>query len=364
MTAIPRPRADSPAELLSRREEAGAHLVQPWPTAGKVGLGAPGAVGDGDGIYILHEDGRRLIDGPAGMWCVNLGHRRAELAQVMQDQAMALSYASPWYTSTTPALDLAARLAAHAPGDLDHVFLTTGGTSAVETALRFAFFRNDVKGRPEKKLIVTRDRAYHGASYLSGSLNGRPRDQDWMFAARDLVIRLSCPDPFRRPAGMTVDGFTDMLVDEFRQAIAHHGAERTVTLAGRAPKEVRKEAHGIAGEWKVPSLRWRILECSGHPDGQALAYALLSQGATMVQVGYTPATVTLRLSNVMAFDATVHGSWGCPPELYGDVLRLIYSGRVVLTPFVEHAPMSRVVEWLDAMAHHRLTRRLVLDPRT
>ncbi len=226
MTAIPRPRADSPAELLSRREEAGAHLVQPWPTAGKVGLGAPGAVGDGDGIYILHEDGRRLIDGPAGMWCVNLGHRRAELAQVMQDQAMALSYASPWYTSTTPALDLAARLAAHAPGDLDHVFLTTGGTSAVETALRFAFFRNDVKGRPEKKLIVTRDRAYHGASYLSGSLNGRPRDQDWMFAARDLVIRLSCPDPFRRPAGMTVDGFTDMLVDEFRQAIAHHGAER------------------------------------------------------------------------------------------------------------------------------------------
>ncbi len=148
------------------------------------------------------------------------------------------------------------------------------------------------------------------------------------------------------------------------EAIAHHGAERTVTLAGRAPKEVRKEAHGIAGEWKVPSLRWRILECSGHPDGQALAYALLSQGATMVQVGYTPATVTLRLSNVMAFDATVHGSWGCPPELYGDVLRLIYSGRVVLTPFVEHAPMSRVVEWLDAMAHHRLTRRLVLDPRT
>jgi 6-hydroxycyclohex-1-ene-1-carbonyl-CoA dehydrogenase len=147
-------------------------------------------------------------------------------------------------------------------------------------------------------------------------------------------------------------------------AIARHGAERTVVSRDRAPKDVRKEVHGIAQEWRVPSLRWRVLECSGHPEGQALAFALLAHGATLVQVGYTPSTVTLRLSNVMAFDATVHGSWGCPPELYPDVLRLIYGGRVVLTPFVEHAPMSRVVEHLDAMAHHRLTKRLVLDPRT
>ena len=99
-----------------------------------------------------------------------------------------------------------------------------------------------------------------------------------------------------------------------------------------------------------------------HPEGQTLAFTLLAQAATLVQVGYSPATVSLRLSNVMAFDATIHGSWGCPPEAYPHVLRLIYEGRSSLAPFVEHAPMSRVVEWLDAMAHHRLTRRLVLDP--
>ena len=148
------------------------------------------------------------------------------------------------------------------------------------------------------------------------------------------------------------------------EAIAAHGAERTVVSRDRPPKDVRKEVHAIAQQWKVPSLAWRTLECSGHPDGQTLAYALLAQGATLVQVGYTPATVTLRLSNLMAFDATLLGSWGCPPELYPDVLRLIYGGQVVLTPFVEHAPMSRVVESLDAMAHHKLTRRLVLDPRS
>jgi 6-hydroxycyclohex-1-ene-1-carbonyl-CoA dehydrogenase len=147
------------------------------------------------------------------------------------------------------------------------------------------------------------------------------------------------------------------------EAIARHGAERTLAVGGRTPKELRKEAHAVAAEWCVPSLRWRILECSGTPEGQTLAFTLLGQAATLVQVGYTPSTVSLRLSNVMAFDATVHGSWGCPPDAYPRVLELIYDGRVVLTPFVEHAPMSRIVEWLDAMAGHRLTRRLVLDPR-
>jgi 6-hydroxycyclohex-1-ene-1-carbonyl-CoA dehydrogenase len=65
----------------------------------------------------------------------------------------------------------------------------------------------------------------------------------------------------------------------------------------------------------------------------------------------------------MAHDATVHGTWGCPPEAYPAVLRLIAGGQVVLKPFIEYAPMSRINELLDALAHHRLERRMVLDPR-
>ena len=86
---------------------------------------------------------------------------------------------------------LAKRIADHAPGDLDHVFFTTGGSSAVETALRFMQFYNNVRGRPEKKLILSRGGAYHGSTYLSASLNGRPRDHDWMDGADDLVVKLS-----------------------------------------------------------------------------------------------------------------------------------------------------------------------------
>lgn len=202
------------------------HLVQPWPTAGEIGAEARGGIVSGDGIYVTDSEGRRLIDGPAGMWCVNAGHRRKELADVLYQQAMDLSYNSPWYTMNEPSVTLSARLAGHAPGDLNHVFYTTGGSSAVETALRFMQFANNVKGRTEKKLIVSRQGGYHGSTYLSASLNGRPRDQDWMDSAADQVIKLTCPNPFRRPEGMTEAAFCDFLVEEFRAVIEVRGADR------------------------------------------------------------------------------------------------------------------------------------------
>ncbi len=144
--------------------------------------------------------------------------------------------------------------------------------------------------------------------------------------------------------------------------IAAHGAERTVHVEGRPPQDVRKEVHAIARGWGIPSLNFRIFECSGSPQGQLLAFGLLSRAATLVQVGYTPKAVEVRLSNLMAFDATVQGTWGCPPAQYPDVLRLIATGQVALTPFVEHAPMSRVNEFLDRMARHQLANRMILDP--
>ena len=216
--------ADEAADDLTLLAER--HLVQPWPVSGSIGAEARGRLDAGEGIYVTDASGRRLIDGPAGMWCVNAGHRNRELAEVMAAQAMELSYNSPWYTTNAPSAILSARLAEHAPDGVDHVFYTTGGSSAVETALRFMQFANNVKGRPEKKLIVSRQGGYHGSTYLSASLNGRPRDHDWMDSAGDLVVKLSCPDPFRRPEGMSVEAFCDFLVEEFRQVIEEKGAER------------------------------------------------------------------------------------------------------------------------------------------
>ena len=224
--------ADASQDSDNAVELARRHLVQPWPYAGSAGTEARALIGEGDGIYITDGDGKKLIDGPAGMWCVNVGHRREELAKVMYEQAMALSYKTPWYTMNTPSAELASRIAGHAPGDLSHVFFTTGGSTAVETALRFMQFYNNVKGRPEKKLILSRGGAYHGSTYLSASLNGRARDRDWMDGADSLVVKLSTPDPFRRPKGTSVEAFNDFLVDEFRDTVARIGAENIGAFVG------------------------------------------------------------------------------------------------------------------------------------
>src|SRR5688572_1817700 len=218
MAAIRDFREAEPGSAADAVDLAKKHLVQPWPYAGSIGAEARSLMQSGDGIYLIDGEGKRLIDGPAGMWCLNVGHRREELARVMYEQAMALSYNTPWYTMNAPSAELARRLAGAAPGDLNHVFFTTGGSSAVETALRFMQFYNNVRGRREKKLILSRGGAYHGSTYLSASLNGRPRDLDWMDGADDLVVKLSTPNPFRRPRGMNLEAFANFLVDEFRRS--------------------------------------------------------------------------------------------------------------------------------------------------
>ena len=147
------------------------------------------------------------------------------------------------------------------------------------------------------------------------------------------------------------------------ESASRYGAEHTSNVAGRDAREVREELREVIKQWGVPSFRHRVFECSGTADGQLLAYGLLARAATLVLVGYTFDKLKVRLSNLMAFDATVHGTWGCPSDAFPAVLEMIYDGRVVLEPFVDHAPMAELNKLLDDMAHHRLTKRMILHPR-
>ncbi len=218
----------APVELRSETliDKARHHLIQPWPTLDSLGVEARTLLSGSDGIYVYDEQGRRLIDGPAGMWCVQVGYRRAEMAQAIADQVMSLPYYSPWYTTTGPAAELAHKIAGFAPGDLDFVFFTTGGSTAVDSALRFVQFYNNVRGRPDKKIILTRQGAYHGSTYLTATCCGKPRDKGLMDQASEIVRHLSAPYPYRRPEGMTVEAFCDHLVEELERTILEVGPER------------------------------------------------------------------------------------------------------------------------------------------
>ncbi len=139
-------------------------FLHPWENIKKLGENRRTVISGADGVYIEDSDGNRMLDGPAGMWCVNIGHRREEMAKAIADQVMQLTYVSPWSLTTTPASLLAGKLAEISPGDLNHVFYTTGGSTAVDSALRFVMFRNNVLGRPDKKQFISRTNAYHGST--------------------------------------------------------------------------------------------------------------------------------------------------------------------------------------------------------
>ena len=137
------------------------------------------------------------------MWNVNVGHGVKEIADAVYEQITKMPYASPFTESTEIAHDYASRLVKYAPGDLKRVFFTSGGSSAVDSALRFVMFYNNVSGRREKKQIISRHDAYHGSTFLGASCSGKERDKNNVDFATNLVHHISSPNTFRKHENLT-----------------------------------------------------------------------------------------------------------------------------------------------------------------
>jgi 6-hydroxycyclohex-1-ene-1-carbonyl-CoA dehydrogenase len=152
-------------------------------------------------------------------------------------------------------------------------------------------------------------------------------------------------------------------VDPARLALAaSHGAALTLRADELDFKAIRQAVRGLAKEQGVPTWRWRIFECSGTTAGQNTAFSLLEHGSYLSVVGFTAKKLELRLSNLMAFDATARGNWGCLPELYPSALELVLAGKVTLTPFTEQRPLASINQSFADVHEHRVSRRLVLVP--
>ncbi|HSJ16246.1 MAG TPA: 6-hydroxycyclohex-1-ene-1-carbonyl-CoA dehydrogenase [Longimicrobiales bacterium] len=147
-----------------------------------------------------------------------------------------------------------------------------------------------------------------------------------------------------------------------RDAAAAHGGSLVLDPTGVAAKSLRRTVSAAAADWGCAAHSWKIYECSGHPAGQEAAYGLLTYAATLMVIGFTMARTELRLSNLMAFDATVQGTWGCRPELYPAALQLVTDGRVALRPFIRTYSLGDGVEVLRRTADHELDRRAILVP--
>ena len=182
------------------------------------------------GIYLYDKTGHKMIDGPGGMWNVNVGHGVKEIADAVHEQIRKMPFASPFSESTEIATNYASRLVNYAPGDLKRVFFTSGGSSAVDSALRFVMFYNNVKGLKEKKLIISRHDAYHGSTYLSASCSGKERDKNNFDFADDIVHHLSSPNPFRKDKQLSDEEFCDLKVKELEDKILELGSDKVAAF--------------------------------------------------------------------------------------------------------------------------------------
>ena len=202
------------------------HTIHPWHdfTAPPTPMTQ---IARAQGIYLIDGAGNKMIDGPGGMWCVNIGYGRQEMADAIAEQVMEMTYASPWFTCHAPGAMLAQKLAELAPAGLNHVFFTNGGSDAVDTALRFLFYRNNVLGKPNKKRILCREQGYHGSSYLGASVSstGGAEAKRLMDRAENLPLMLPDINPALRPAGMHLEAWCDAKINDIRTCIENVGAE-------------------------------------------------------------------------------------------------------------------------------------------
>jgi len=159
------------------------------------------------------------------MWCMQAGYGRREIADAVAEQMMTLSYATTFSLINNREVELAQRIAAQTPGDLNRIYFTTGGSTAVDAALRLCQLASNIQGTPQRKQILTREKAYHGSTYLSASVTGKERDKTAMDTIREGVHFLSAPCHYYYPQFETEAAFCDFLIAELEEKILEIGAE-------------------------------------------------------------------------------------------------------------------------------------------
>ena len=179
---------------------------------------------EGRGCMVKDIDGKEYIDGLAGLWLVNVGHGRKEIGEAMAAQATQLAYASSSQTTTIPAIQLATLLAEMTPGDLSTVFFCSGGSEAVESAVKIAKQYHYLTGAPKRVKIIGRRGSYHGATYGAMSVSGtRQQTEPYHSPFMNGTLHVSPPYCYRCDYRHTYPACDVYCVDAIEQMIEYEG---------------------------------------------------------------------------------------------------------------------------------------------
>jgi adenosylmethionine-8-amino-7-oxononanoate aminotransferase len=163
----------------------------------------------GEGCYVYDEHGNRYLDGLSALFCVNIGHGRADVAQAGADQAKDLGFFTNWSYAHPRAIELAARIADLAPGDLNRVFFTSGGSESVESAIKLSRQYHKLTGNPLKTKVVARDIAYHGTSLGALAATGITTLRQPFEPLTPGGVHVPNTNTFRLPHGLTASDLAD-----------------------------------------------------------------------------------------------------------------------------------------------------------
>jgi putrescine aminotransferase len=210
-----------------------AHYLHPFTDHKALGEKGARVIVRGDGIYLWDSEGRKMLDGMSGLWCVNVGYGRTSIARAVYEQMETLPFYNSFFNTTNlPAVTLAAKLAELAPPGFNHVFFTGSGSEANDTNVRMVRRYWDLMGQPQRDVIISRQNAYHGSTMAGASLGG----MEGMHAQGGLpipgIVHIGQPDYLSAGHGMTEEQFGIRAASWLEQKILELGAERVAAFIG------------------------------------------------------------------------------------------------------------------------------------
>ncbi|MBO6538203.1 MAG: aspartate aminotransferase family protein [Rhizobiaceae bacterium] len=212
-------------------------------------------VSGGSGVHIEDRDGNRLLDAFAGLYCVNVGYGRQEIAEAIAAQARELAYYHSYVGHGTEAsITLAKMVLDRAPKGMSKVYFGLGGSDANETNVKLVWYYNNILGRPQKKKIISRWRGYHGSGLVTGSLTGLKLFHDKFDLPLDRIVHTEAPYYYRRPdLGMSEADFAAYCADELEKLIAREGADTIAAFIG-------EPVLGTGGIVPPPAGYWQAIQ--------------------------------------------------------------------------------------------------------
>jgi putrescine aminotransferase len=216
---------DSNALAELRRADA-AHFLHPFTDHTDLHRDGTHVVVSGEGSHVVDESGRRLLDGLAGLWCVNVGYGRREIADAVHRQMMDLSFYPSFFNSTTePTILLAERIASLAPAGMSRVFFSNSGSEANESALKLVRAYNRIVGRPQKTTILSRTFSYHGVCLATTSMTGLASCYEPFGLPLPGFVHVPGPHAYGVASAMSPDDYGRWCIEETERAIHREGAD-------------------------------------------------------------------------------------------------------------------------------------------